>query len=57
MAKCIHCDNKKAEYFTNDGFRVCENHKDRYDFCSDCGMLFPKGSLNGAKCVECEDRE
>jgi len=55
MAKCYHCDNKKPEYFTKEGYRVCQKHKELYDYCSDCGKLFSKGSLTGAKCQKCED--
>ncbi|MDG0810611.1 PIN domain-containing protein [Cohnella rhizosphaerae] len=51
---CVHCDNA-AVYFTKSGSGVCENHKEKYDFCSGCATLFDKGSLTGSKCHKCDN--
>lgn len=53
LDNCVHCKSR-AVYFTSSGDGVCENHIDLYDHCTDCGTLFDKGVMNGAKCNDCE---
>lgn len=43
--------------YTNSGDAVCESHKKKYDLCSNCGTLYGRGTLNGALCDNCEERD
>lgn len=40
MAKCISCGKNGAEYFHNDGGKVCNNCLGKYFTCPECGLLF-----------------
>ncbi|MFC6463471.1 PIN-like domain-containing protein [Marinilactibacillus sp. GCM10026970] len=51
---CSECNKNHANYFKNNGERICESCSSNWDLCPDCGLFYPRGSLFGAFCESCE---